>query len=833
MILFRHDDPALFDLSTLIGAKAANLKSLEALGCIPEWFALSGQAFLQSLEPAARAEFEAGQTVDAPTVNPTFAALLKRTLRELGDEDTLWAVRSSAIGEDGDTQSFAGQLSSFLNVRPAFVVDHVQKVWASALKDHVAAYQGENAKRLIPAVLIQKMVKADVAGVAFGCDPVSGDKSKVVVSAIEGLGDRLVGGEENGHTYRFAKSEAPSGDDLLSSDALMALRELLKKVESHYQKPMDIEWAFEAGKLYLLQARPVTSLKAELSECAVVWDNSNIVESYSGVTAPLTFSFARYVYAHVYQDFCALMGVSKARIESERKRFWQTLGYVKGHVYYNLNSWYALLALFPGFASNRAFMEQMMGVKTPMPEAIVKRLVPQNISGWARFKDRLSLMKTAFGLAGAALRLKQTQINFYKRLNAALNQPIPTDLMALNADYRRLEKSLLARWDAPLINDFLTMIAFGVSRKLMETYAGAKGLLFHADMMIGQGDIISAEPARQMRKMAQLIAHDSHAISAFADYDRDGLELVYHRYPDLKVRIETYLSTFSDRCLQELKLESPTLADDPAILFRTVGQMARFAKEAEDEPEINTPELSHIIGLNPLRNLWAGLWLKWAKAGVRNRENLRFERTRVFGRVRKIFLHIGRQLVEANRLNQADDIFMLEAEEVMGFIEGNLTTPDLKSLVAIRRASFEAQKSEPAPPERFITETALHEAIQSGLEPDLPSGQTPPLNDNQRQGLGCCRGKVYARVRVITDPRQQTLEAGEIMVARFTDPGWIMLFVNAAGILVERGSLLSHSAIVAREMNIPAIVAVDGIMEWLKDGDRVEMDGATGLITRL
>ena len=164
-------------------------------------------------------------------------------------------------------------------------------------------------------------------------------------------------------------------------------------------------------------------------------------------------------------------------------------------------------------------------------------------------------------------------------------------------------------------------------------------------------------------------------------------------------------------------------------------------------------------------------------------------------------------------------------------------TTTLHELIAQRKRAQARFAAQPAPPSRFTSNGNTSAAIQAGIAQARLAASNTDLarsnSDETRMGIGCCAGIVRAPVRLIHDPRSETLQAGEIMVARFTDPGWITLFANAAGILVERGSLLSHSAIVARELGIPAIVAIDGVMEWLQNGEVVEMNGATGEVKRV
>jgi pyruvate,water dikinase len=222
--------------------------------------------------------------------------------------------------------------------------------------------------------------------------------------------------------------------------------------------------------------------------------------------------------------------------------------------------------------------------------------------------------------------------------------------------------------------------------------------------------------------------------------------------------------------------------------------------------------------------------LRHARARVRDRENLRFERTRLFGRVRRIFVEIGRRLHACDCLDDPRDVFYLELNEVLGFIDGTTTTTDLKGIAAVRRAEFQHFQQMPAPADRFETRGVVNHAHSFQC-----SGTPQSLTDDgdTRQGLACCAGIVRGRARVITDPRCAVIERGEILVAERTDPGWILLFPAASGVLVERGSLLSHSAIVSRELGLPGIVSIPGLTAWLKTGDLVEMNGSTGLVRRI
>ena len=222
--------------------------------------------------------------------------------------------------------------------------------------------------------------------------------------------------------------------------------------------------------------------------------------------------------------------------------------------------------------------------------------------------------------------------------------------------------------------------------------------------------------------------------------------------------------------------------------------------------------------------------LKQARFTVKNRENLRFERTRLFGRVRELFLRIGYILTSMNVIDDKRDIFYLEVDEVLYYIDGKSTTNNLRELIEIRKNQYEKYK-ETLPDERFYSYGAVN--IGNDFKRENINQNSDKKSELELKGIGASPGVVTGKVRVIRNPANAKLEQGEILVAEYTDPGWIMLFPAASGILVERGSLLSHSAIVSRELGIPAVVGITSLLDSLKDGDEVELDGTTGKVRKI
>jgi pyruvate,water dikinase len=916
-----------------LGGKAVALAALGATDLpIPAWFVLTPAAFAVSLSDARRRVLEAAcvdgdaATVEAALADlepvPEVRAALSRAVATMCPAGELVAVRSSAVDEDGAQRSFAGQLDSFLSVAPDSVAVRVAGVWRSAFGERSLSYRRANGLSPVspaPAVLVQRMVHAEAAGVAFSADPITGQRGVAVVSAVRGLGAALVAGEAKGDTYRVDRAgqiiaralagwvdvtprptslasawgEAP----ILTDEQIRAVAELARRCERECGRPQDIEWAIEAGQLRLLQSRSITTL-AQLADpdgAFKLWDNSNIAESYSGVTTPLTFSFARHVYEQVYRQLVRVLGAPNAVIVEHDNTFRHMLGLIHGRVYYNLLSWYRLLALLPGFTVNRRFMEQMMGVKEGLPEALVAELAR------ATWRDRLNdIRRLAIAVAGLAINyamLPNRIRRFYRRLDAALGAPAP-DLSGLRADelvayYRSLECQLITRWDAPLLNDLFAMAFYGLLRQLAVSWCDDAAGTLQNDLLSGAGGMISAEPAARVRQMAALAAPDPDLVSVLCADSLGAIQRALVTRAEFRAAYDAYLGKFADRCLEELKLESPTLRDDPLPLLRAVGHLAQrgaclycttgWTKDTDDresgeqggggagaEREVraagvgvpgsrssvaidNRPaspwrsrtgvesprrlaerRVAGALKRHPLRRICFRWVLAGARRRVRDRENLRFERTRVFGRVRSIFVELGRRFHVLDLLAAPRDIFYLEVEEALGYVEGTATATDLMALVALRQAEFARYRALEPPPDRFATRGIVY---QGNAFQDTPSGEDAVgdggAEGDRRQGIGCCPGVVRGRVRVVRDPKGARLENGEILVAERTDPGWIMLFPAAAGVLVEHGSLLSHSAIVARELGIPTVVALAAVTRWLADGDWVELDGSAGTVARI
>ncbi len=837
---------------TEVGGKAFALYSLQHLP-IPPWLVLAPSAFIVS---------KCGDDQNTWQLDKQIEKELNERLKLLDAEYV--AVRSSAVDEDGSSFSFAGQLESYLGVEKKDISQRIVDVWKSGFTERVNKYREENnlGRAMAPAVIIQAMVMGDAAGVAFSVDPITGRWRQALVSSVFGLGSALVDGSVDADTWRVDRSNSISdrtiadkklihqvedGQELereldaeksksasLTDDQIIRVAQLARQCAAYRGQPQDIEWAIKDDRLYLLQSRPITTLSQihDPDEGFAIWDNSNIAESYGGVTTPLTYSFARSIYESVYRQFCKLMGVPRSVIAANEETYRGLLGLMHGRMYYQLLNWYRLLACFPGFSFNRGFMDQMMGVQEDSG-ALIDEILQQR-SGFDKFLDVFRLMKSIGGMWWNHLTIKSQVRRFYKRLNNALRDPeiAHEDMTAveLMQDYRDLEGQLLLKWDAPLVNDFFAMIFYGILKKLCTKWCDDSDGSLQNDLVGGDGNVISAEPARRVKTMAALIEDDETFVTALRNDAIEQLEVHIRQHQELYKQYQEYLHIFGNRCVDELKLESPTLYDNPIPLLRAIGHFAGREQTVSDDHALTARQeaektVKSKIGSKIFKRMIFAWVLKHARGRVSDRENLRFERTRLFGRIRKIFVEIGKRFTATGVLDTAQDVFYLEKDEILNFINGIASCPDLRGVAQVRKQHFEQYEDLKPIANRFKT-YAMPFVGNDFYRADREAAEQ--LDGELRKGLGCCPGVVRGRVKVVRNPAGVELPAGCILVAERTDPGWIMLFPAASGLLVERGSLLSHSAIVSRELGLPAVVAVPEVTTWLQDGDEVEFDGSSG-----
>lgn len=888
-------EEALFLAPDRLGGKAANLAWMTREGLpVPRWWVVCTDAFRALLDGNALRPFiegelrivnRAGINTDVEGVSArirerilsaTVPAALEQELAALvAAHGGYFAVRSSVQGEDAEGASFAGQMDSYLFQKGVDALRHsLLQVAASAFNARALLYRkakGIPLTDIRTAVILQEMVDGEVSGVMFTAHPVTGSRRHALVSAAWGVGEGIVAGICNTDEFTvglfddgierrladkdvavvFARGDGrgtveaevpPERRDVacLSDAQVLALRDIGQRIARLSRCPQDIEWTLREGRIHILQTRPITRLPAPLApvDRRVVFDNSNIQESYCGVTTPLTFSFANRAYATVYEQTMRVLGVSERQVEAHRDMLDNMLGLVHGRIYYNINNWYRGLLLLPSFRTNKSDLERMMGLTDPVD------LVQDREFTLAEKLSRLPQVLRALFHLLRGFRRMPVLVQEFRALFETVYHSVPReDLHTLTPgqlieESRRLERELMKRWTSPIINDFYVMMMNGRVHRALVAAGFEQPSVLQNNLLSGEDGIESIEPTKFLLQLCAYV-RTRPALRALIEAGDNAslLERVQVQDPGFHSRCMDYIERYGDRTIGELKLESITLRQDTSFLFAVLknyltrddltpealaAREAGFRAEAEAQAFTAIRQRQGAWALRRFRKDLARL-----RDAIRNRENMRLARTRLFGIYRDIYLEIGRQFAFDGLLASPRDIFYLTVDELYAWYDGRAVQTDLRALVTARRQEYAGYEQADLPHHFWAWGMVYHHNAYA-YPHEAPLQQGEGLS-----GTGCYPGVVEQKVRLIFSPEDELSLDGQILCTVRTDPGWAPLFPTAGGLLVERGSTLSHSAVVARELGIPAIVGIPNITRLLRDGERVRMDGAAGTIERL
>lgn len=708
-----------------------------------------------------------------------------------------FAVRSTFEGEDTGDSSFAGQFDTLLDVPRAEVASAVEQVRKSYEKETIRAYReallrksGEapsvvpedHASRTAP-VLVQEMLHPDMAGVAFSSNP-TGLLNEIVLVVGEGLGDAVVEDRADTTTYYYNKDDAlyyyetQGASPTLETGVLETLWDLVKRVEELYGRPMDIEYAICGTEVYLLQARPITTFRGK---DLIVLDSSNIVESYPDLTLPLSMSFAKEIYYEIFRALLVRATNGSSVVSELDASLRDMVAMANGRVYYRITSWYDILRLMPFSDRFIAIWQEMLGVSNKAVDSDLK--VP--------IRTKAVMLKTILNYLQITPREMDKLSEFYETYANDLDEELARLARAEGAEkvrgllrkYHSLKNDVIPRWDITLMND---MYAF-----LFTALSGKK----NREQLSNLSNLASMEPAKAMNALAETARTQGMDSDAY------------------RTQKEQFLSDYGDRCLGELKLETRT--------YRTNPELVDLYVERLSEPA-NTPSAPSAQNAVPSRTL--NPFVRRARIGIRNREISRLNRTRLYGFARTIFTEIGNALYDMDLLDDPLDVFYLYIPELETYASWDRKEgADFRRRVDERKKQYE-QFAQLPPYTRLVYDGQIHQKQTHGLQTDRPAA--PGL----MTGTGVSHGTAVGEALVVEQPDLSMDTTGKILVTHSTDPGWVFLIQNAAGIVAEKGSLLSHTAIITRELGKPAVVGVKDATRLIETGDTVVVDADAGTV---
>jgi len=774
-----------------------------------------------------------------------------------------FAVRSSVVGEDSEEHSFAGQMDSFLNVPRDVVMRTIVDVWASAYAPRALGYRihkGLPLTNISTAVIIQAMVPAACAGVLFTRDPETREPV-CVLSAGYGLGEGIVADRVETDTYRVDHAgrelsrvvrtktarvvaahsggtrttgldRAQRDGPVLQPRQIKRLARMGARLERVFGSPQDVEWALDGrGRLSILQTRPIVyATQTPGRSLKRLWDNSNIVESYPGLTSPLTFSFVRDCYEFSFRNAAYGFVLDKRDLRDDAHMFENMIGLLDGRVYYNLFHWYKMLSFLPGYTQHKKSWDQMIGIGETVP-------FPQT---------RISMLNQAYALVMVGFRLLtvgRTARRFFRHFDRGYPRFRDLDFSDYSAcdalsTFRALRREFTAYWHLTLYNDFSAMKYYDWLRRLCTRWCRSGNVSLHNDLLCGEEGVESTRPVMALLALTAMVNAEPVYRRLFAHTDPSVIWSHLQLQPEhhaLKSAFDQYLQAYGDRGTEELKLERPSFREQPeavVALVKAYGQRGMTAEQVncnESRVRRHSEQVIRTEIRNPLKRAVLSFVLRKARRAVAQRENMRFARSRLFGVVRRLFARLAQIFVDEGVLALRDDLYFLQMSELFAAVESASVTRDLQNLADMRRREYERFKqTEPVP--RIVT-TGLPQRTTFSRPATHPGGGRHEDGDARArvlQGTGCSTGCVEGSAWIVTDPTAADRDGTHVLVARSTDPGWVFLMIRSHGIIVEKGSVLSHTAIIGREFGIPTVVGVEGATRLIQDGSRVHLNGATG-----
>ena len=796
-------------------------------------------------------------------------AAIEEAARALGPGPFI--VRSSARGEDSDATSFAGQLDSIGDVREEQLIGALVKVWASRWSHRAIGYGiAKGAELDGMGVVIQLQVASRWSGVLFSEAP--DDPAQMLVEFCSGMGEALVSGRNNPGRltlardgFRFVLEAEPEDcrlpfSSLVNEHDLATLWSTALAIEGHFDRPQDIEWTFDAdGRLWIVQSRPITAAakraighasgKGTSSQSQagdVHWSNANVNENFPDPISPLLYSIASAGYYHYFRNLGESFGISRSRLRAMEQPLRHIIGVHGGRMYYNLTSIHAVLRSAPCGELLTSSFNQFVGSDATDTAAAVP--LAQRAADRARQAAEVTrvVFQTIRQYASVERRVKR----FERRIDSFASRTHPEalrhrSLQGLLEDFRAFLQIRCRQWNDAALADAGSMVCYGVLQRLLaRAFPEEDQQALHNSLLKALPGLVSGQPAIELWTLSEQV-RSNHALSQlflWAD-PMTVLDAVAHdeRFSEFNAAMERFREQWGFRCSGELMLTVPSFQEDAAPL---VGLIRNYLLAAGESPlevlrrqaEQRVADTARVwrelrsrraLPLVPrmLQRAIVMRVLGWTQACICLRERARLKQALLYSRLRRIVLEMGTRLVADRRLALADDIFFLTADEIDALVAGNAMFPDgARALVELRRQQHAAVACV-VPPDTFRLRQGEY------FTATRPSNVAAADVLSALEGVGACGGVVTAPAAVLADVKESTrLRAGDVLVTRQTDPGWGPVFPLISGLVVERGGMLSHGAIIAREFGIPSVVGVRDATRRILQGDVVTVDGDRGSV---
>ena len=843
----------------VVGGKGAHLGELSLIEDVrvPAGFCVTTDAFrrivaeapsiedrldlLSRLKPDDREEIRAlcaeiRRTLEGIAIPDDLAAAITRPLARLG-ERAAYAVRSSATAEDLPTASFAGQQDTYLNVvGPGAILRHVSRCWASLFTERAVTYRLRNGldnRKVHMAVVVQRMVFPQAAGILFTADPVTGNRKVLSVEASFGLGEALVSGLVNADNYKVRDGEvvarevatkrlaihaSPSGgtqeqaiepgrrdEPALTERQVVRLARLGRRIEAHFGRPQDIEWCLVDDGFQIVQSRPITTL----FPIPAAEDRENHVYISVGHQQMMT-------------DPMKPLGISVWQLTAGRPMY-----EAGGRLFVDVTRALASPAGRAGLLGLAGRSDPLIGdaLQTVLDRGDFVPSLPDEEAGGAPAGTPPPPIETDPAIVAGLIERSQASIAAVKHDIRTLSGSALLDFIL--ADIGELKRLL---FDPQSLQVIMAAIeaAWWLNEQL-QAWLGEKNAADTLTQSVPHN--VTSEMGLALLDVADVIRPYPDVVGFLRHVEDEGFLDELPRLAggrEARDAVRAWLDKYGMRCVGEIDITRPRWSERPTTLLPLIlGNIENFEPGAggrrfeQGRREARKKERELLERLRALPD------------GERKAEEARrmIDRVRTFAGYREYpkYVMVGRYFVykqalmeEAGRLVRAhvlrgkEDIFYLTFQELQDVVRTNRVDD---RLIHGRKEAFRSYQA--LTPPRVLTSDG--EAIAGAYRrDDLPAGALA--------GLPVSAGTVEGRARVILDMAEADLEAGDILVTAYTDPSWTPLFVAIEGLVTEVGGLTSHGTVIAREYGLPAVVGVEHATRLIRDGQRIRVHGTDGYV---
>jgi phosphoenolpyruvate synthase/pyruvate phosphate dikinase len=820
---------------TLAGGKGANLGELLRIEGVrvPGGFCVTTDAFarimatapriddqldrLSRLDPDDREAIRAlsariRRAVEGIAIPGDLAAAITRSVTTRG-EHAAYAVRSSATAEDLPTASFAGQQDSYLNVVGlAAILERVSRCWASLFTERAVAYRLRNGfdhRKVRMAVVVQRMVIPQAAGILFTADPVTSKRKVVSIEASFGLGEALVAGLVNADVYKVRDGdvavEARQDQPVLTNAQIVRLAQLGRRIEAHFGYPQDIEWCLADDEFQVVQSRPITTL----FPIPAASDQGNHVYVSVGHQQMMT-------------DAMKPLGLSLWLLTTPAPAT-----EAGGRLFVDVTQ-------MLGSPASRAGLLKALGTSDPLIgdalRTILERgdfipVLPDDGRGGPPADGAPAPIETDPAVVTELIERSQASIATLKREIAALSGPALFDFIL--ADIQELRRIL---FDPRSHEVFMTaMQATSSLSERLEAWLGEKNAVDTLTQSVPNN--VTSEMGLALLDVADVISPHPDVVAFLEHVEGDNF---LDELPALaggreaRDAIQAYLDKYGMRCVGEIDITKPRWSERPATLapmiltniknFEPGAGERRFEQGRHQAGQKEQELLARLRALpeGEQKAEEAKRMIDRIRTFIGYREYPKYHMISRYFAYKQALLNDAGRLVRARVLRDKEDIFYLRFSELNDVTRTNHVDDQL---IRQRKDAFRAHQA--LTPPRVLTSDG--EAVAGAYRrADVPAGALT--------GLPVSAGTVEGRARVILDMAEADLEAGDILVTAYTDPSWTPAFVAIRGLVTEVGGLMTHGAVIAREYGLPAVVGVEQATRLIRDGQWIRVHGSDGYV---